>query len=151
MRLPIDRRHVLAGVAATAVAPSFALSAAGSAEISSAMHVALGEFLEANCRYHQAYRALPNARMAVTPPALSDQWMSANVNLRRAAEAVISVRSRSAEDVRSKMQVVGVFFMKECPPESYWALSEAIRWNAVINHEAAAFGVARRIPNPELA
>ena len=151
MSLSIDRRHVLAGLAATAVAPSYALSVAGSAEISSAMHVGLGEFLEANCRYHRAYRALPTARMAVTPPALRDQWMSANVNLRRAVEAVISVRSRSAEDVRTKMQVVGVFFMKECPPESYWGLSEAIRWNSVIDREAAVFGVARRIANPEFS
>ncbi len=148
----IDRRNVLAGIVATAaVTPSFVNLVAQTAAISPAMHAALGTFLDANCRYHQAYRALPTGRMAITPSALSDQWMSANVDLRRAVEAVMSVRSTSAEDVRMKMRVKDVFFMKECPPESYWALAEALRWNAVIDREAAVFGVARPIADRAFA
>jgi hypothetical protein len=148
----IDRRHVLAGLAATAAfTPSFVTFGARSGAISPAMHAALGAFLEANCRYHQAYRALPTGRMVITPPDLSDQWMSANAELRRAAEGVMSVRSTSAKDVRMKMRVQDVFFMKECPPESYWALAEALRWNAVIDREAAAFGVVRPITDRAFA
>lgn len=63
----------------------------------------------------------------------------------------MGVRSNSAEDVRMKMCVWGVFFMKECPPESYWAISEALRWNAVIDREAALFGVERPIVHTEFA
>lgn len=151
----ISRRHAIAlgaGALAASVLPIGLTSVAADAgQISPEMHAALGEFLDANCRYHQAYRALPTGRMTITPPALSAQWMSANVELRRAVEAVMSVHSTSAEDVRTKMQVVGVFYMKESPPESYWAVSEAIRWNAVIDREAAVFGVARPIANPEFA
>lgn len=148
----IDRRHVLAGLAATAVlTPSFVTLGARSGTISPAMHAALGAFLDANCRYHQAYRALPTGRMVITSPDLSDQWMSANAELGCAVEGVMSVRSISAEDVRMKMRVKDVFFMKECPPEFYWALAEALRWNAVIDREAAAFGVVRPITNPEFS
>ncbi|KAB2912701.1 MAG: hypothetical protein F9K29_18245 [Hyphomicrobiaceae bacterium] len=131
-------------VAASVLPLSLTPVAAEAGQLSPKMHAALGEFLEANCRYHQAYRALPTGRMAITPPAVSQQWMSANVELRRAVDTLMSVRSRSAEDVRTKRQVVGVFFMKECPPESYWAGAEALRWNAVIDREAAAFGVGGR-------
>jgi hypothetical protein len=143
----ISRRHAMvlgAGALAVSVLPiSLASVAAEAGQISPEMHAALGEFLDANCRYHQAYRALPTGRMAITPPALSAQWMSANVELRRAAEGVMNVRCNSAEDVRTKMQVIGVFFMKECPPESYWAAAEAIRWNAVIDGDARRCGLAR--------
>lgn len=139
------------GAVAASVLPLSLTSVAEAGQISPKMHAALGEFLDANCRYHQAYRALPTGRMSITPPALSEQWMSANVELRRAVEAVMNVTSTSAEDVRTKRQVVGVFFMKECPPESYWAGAEALRWNAVIDREAAVFGVARPIANPEFA
>ncbi|MDX2287910.1 MAG: hypothetical protein NW217_03705 [Hyphomicrobiaceae bacterium] len=138
-------------VAASMLPASLTPAFAEAGDISAAMHAALGEFLEANCRYHQAFRALPTGGMAITPLAISEQWMSANVDLRRAVETVINVTSTSAEDVRTKRQVVGVFFMKECPPESYWAGSEALRWNAVIDREAAVFGVARPIANPEFA
>lgn len=141
----ISRRHAIAlgaGALAGSVLP-ISLTSAIAGQISPEMHAALGEFLDANCRYHQAYRALPTGRMAITPPALSAQWMSANVELRRAAEGVMNVRCNSAEDVRTKMQVIGVFFMKECPPESYWAAAEAIRWNAVIDGDARRCGLAR--------
>lgn len=151
----ISRRHAIAlgaGALAGAVLPiSLTSVAAIGGQISPEMHAALGEFLDANCRYHQAYRAFPTGRMTITPPALSAQWMSANVELRRAVEAVMSVRSISAEDVRTKRQVVGVFFMKESPPESYWAGAEALRWNAVIDREASILGVERPIANPEFA
>ncbi|TXG79701.1 MAG: hypothetical protein E6R14_10525 [Thermomicrobiales bacterium] len=142
----ISRRHAMAlgvGALAASVLPiSLTSAAANEGQISPEMDAALGKFLDANCRYHQAYRALPAGRMAITPPALSAQWMSANVELRRAVEAVMNVGSTSAEDVRTKMQVVGVFFMKESPPESYWAAAEAIRWNSVIDWEALRFGLA---------
>lgn len=148
---PISRRHAMAlgaGALASSVLPlSLTPVAAEACQISPKMHAALGEFLEANCRYHQAYRALSTGRMAITPLALSEQWMSANVELRRAVEAVMNVRSNSAEDVRTKMQVVGVFFMKESPPESYWAGAEALRWNAVIDGDARRFGLASVSPS----
>lgn len=151
----ISRRHAIAlgaGALAASVLPISPTSVAADAgQISPEMHAALGEFLDANCRYHQAYRALPTGRMAITPPALRAQWMSANVKLRRAVEAVMSVRSSSVEDVRTKRQVVGVFFMKESPPESYWAAAEAIRWNAVIDREAAVFCVNRPLAKAALA
>jgi hypothetical protein len=151
----ISRRHAIAlgaGALAASVLPiSLTSVAADAGQISPEMHAALGEFLDANCRYHQAYRALPTGRMAITPANLRDHWMSANEEFRCAVEAVMSVRSNSAEDVRTKMQVVGVFFMKESPPESYWAAAEAIRWNAVIDREASVFGVARPIANAEFA
>jgi len=154
-RRAVSRREAVlltTGALAASVLPAaLASGAAVARQISPAMHTALGEFLDANCRYHQAYRALPTGRMAITPPALSDQWMSANVELRRAVEAVMSLRSASAEEVRMKMRVKDLFFMKECPPESYWAGAEALRWNSVIDREAAAFVVARPMANPEFA
>lgn len=154
-RRGITRRDAVMLTTGAVAAPMLPISlmsvAADAGQISPEMHAALGEFLEANYRYHLAYRALPKGRMAITTPALSAQWMSTNVELRRAVEAVMNVSSTSAEDVRTKMQVAGVFFMKECPPESYWAGAEALRWNAVIDREAAAFWVARPIANPELA
>lgn len=138
------------GAVAAAMLPlSLTSVTAEAGQISPKIHAALGEFLEGNCRYHQAYRALPTGRMAITPPAVSQEWMSANVELRRAVEAVMNVPSTSAEDVRMKMRVKDVFFMKECPPESHWAGAEALRWNAVVDEEAAVFGVARPIANPE--
>jgi hypothetical protein len=147
----ISRRHAVvlgAGALAATVLPiSLPSVAADAGQISPEMHAALGQFLDANCRYHQAYRALPTGRMAITPPALSARWMSANVELRRAVDVVMNVRSNSAEDVRTKMQVVGVFFMKECPPEPYWAAAEAIRWNSAIDADARHFGLARVGPS----
>lgn len=154
-RRAVSRREAVllsTGALAVSVLPTgLASGAAVAGQVSPAMHAALGEFLDANCRYHQAYRALPTGRMSVMPAGLRDQWMTANVKLRRAVEAIMGVPSTSAEDVRTKMCVKGVFFMKECPRESYWALSEALRWNAVIDREAAAFGVALPIANPEFA
>jgi len=147
----ISRRHALAlgvgALAATVLPISFSSVAADAGQISPKMQTALGEFLDANCRYHQAYRALPTGRMVITPPALSAQWMSSNVELRRAVDAVMNVRSNSAKDVRTKLQVVGVFFMKECPPESYWAAAEAIRWNSAIDADARRFGLVRVSPS----
>lgn len=131
-RMGVTRREAAllsTGALAASVLPiSLKPVRAEAGDISLAMHTTLGEFLEANGFYHQSYRALPTGRMAVTPVELRDQWMFANVELRRAVEAIMSVRSASAEDVRTKMRVRGVFFMKECPPESYWAKSEALRW-----------------------
>ena len=51
--------------------------------------------------------------------------------------------AKATAAVRTKMQVIGVFFMKECPPESHWAAAEAIRWNAVIDGDARRCGLAR--------
>lgn len=154
-RRAVSRREAVVlttgAVAASVLSIDLIPACAEAGQISPEMHAALGEFLEANSRYHQAYRALPTGLMTSTPANLRDQWMSTNVELRRSVEAVMIVRSTSAEDVRTKMGVAGVFFMKECPPESYWAGAEALRWNAVIDREAAAFGVARPIANPEFA
>lgn len=142
----ISRRHAVAlavGAIAASVLPiNLPSVAADAGQISPEMRAVLGEFLDANCLYHQAYRALPTGRMAITTPAVSQQWMSANVELRRAVEAVMNFNSTSAEDVRTKRQVVGVFFMKESPPESYWAGAEALRWNSVIERDARRFGLA---------
>lgn len=143
MSVSVDRRLVLVGLAATAaVAPGSVKIAAEQGPMSPKMYAAVGEFLDANCFYHQSYRRLPSGRMAQIAKAALHEWGAANGRLRGAVEAVMSIPSASREDVRMKRAVYGCFFMREKPPEAYGAAAEALRWRPVIDREARRFGLA---------
>ncbi|KAB2912704.1 MAG: hypothetical protein F9K29_18260 [Hyphomicrobiaceae bacterium] len=146
MSVSLDRRLVLAGLGATAAfAPFSASVATGQVAMSPAMRAAVGEFLDANCFYHQSYRALPTEPMAQLGISTLNEWGAANVRLRGAVETVMSIPSASCEDVRMKQAVYGCFFMRERPPEAYAAQAEALRWRPVIEREARRFGATDQV------